>query len=152
VRLSPDGLDLGDGEVLPLWAGAMHYWRHPPEEWRACLDAMRAMGLRLVDIYVPWGVHEIAPGSFDFGETDPSLDVAGFLELAHELGLRCVLRPGPHINAELTFFGLPERIVWDAECQARTPGGHPVILPIVPVAFPVPSYASDAFLEETARW
>jgi beta-galactosidase len=26
------------------------------------------------------------------------------------------------------------------------------MLPIVPVAFPVPSYASDAFLEETARW
>ena len=63
-----------------------------------------------------------------------------------------MLRPGPHINAELTFFGIPERVVWDPECQARTPGGHPVMLPIVPVAFPVPSYASDAFLEETTRW
>ena len=82
---------------------------------------------------------------------NPRLDVVRFLELAHELGLRCVLRPGPHINAELTFFGLPERVVWDPECQARTPGGHPVMLPILPVAFPVPSYASDAFLEETAR-
>jgi beta-galactosidase len=152
VCLSPHGLDLGDGEVLPLWAGAMHYWRHPPGEWGACLEAMRAMGLRLVDIYVPWGVHETAPGVYDFGEHDPSLDVAAFLELAHEIGLRCVMRPGPHINAELTFFGLPERIVWDESCQARTPGGHPVVLPIVPVAFPVPSYASDAFLEETARW
>ncbi len=152
VLLSPHGLDLGDGEVLPLWAGAMHYWRHPPGEWRACLEAMRAMGLRLVDIYVPWGVHETEPGVYDFGERDPALDVAGFLELAHEIGLRCVLRPGPHINAELTFFGLPERIVWDEQCQARTPGGHPVVLPIVPVAFPVPSYASDAFLQETAHW
>jgi beta-galactosidase len=152
VRLSPHGLDLGDGQVLPLWAGAMHYWRHPPGEWRACLEAMRAMGLRLVDIYVPWGVHETAPGAYDFGERDPALDVAAFLELAHAIGLRCVLRPGPHINAELTFFGLPERIVWDERCQARTPGGHPVVLPIVPVAFPVPSYASDAFLEETSRW
>jgi beta-galactosidase len=63
-----------------------------------------------------------------------------------------VLRPGPHINAELTYFGLPERIVWDRACQARTPQGHPVMLPIVPVAFPVPSYASDAFHEETALW
>ena len=26
------------------------------------------------------------------------------------------------------------------------------MLPMVPVAFPVPSYASDAFLDETARW
>jgi beta-galactosidase len=113
---------------------------------------MKAMGLRLVDTYVPWGVHETGPGEYDFGERDGRLDVVRFLEMAHELGLRCLLRPGPHINAELTFFGLPERIVWDAECQARTPGGHPVVLPIAPVAFPVPSYASDAFLEETARW
>ncbi len=152
VRLHPHGLDLGDGEVLPLWAGAMHYWRHEPHEWRAGLVAMRSMGLRLVDTYVPWGVHELGPGEFDFGAKDPRLDVARFLKIAHEIGLRCVLRPGPHINAELTFFGVPERVVWDPECQARTPGGHPVMLPIVPVAFPVPSYASDAFLEETARW
>jgi beta-galactosidase len=135
-----------------MWAGAMHYWRHPPHEWRAGLESMKAMGLRLLDTYVPWGIHETGPGEFDFGQGDPRLDVAGFLRMAHELGLRCVLRPGPHINAELTFFGLPERIVWDAACQARTPGGHPVVLPMVPIAFPVPSYASAAFLDETARW
>jgi beta-galactosidase len=152
VRLHPHGLDLGEGEVLPLWAGAMHYWRHSQHEWRPGLAAMRSMGLRLVDTYVPWGIHETAPGEHDFGETNARLDVARFLETAHEVGLRCVLRPGPHINAELTFFGIPERIVWDPECQARTPGGNPVILPITPLAFPVPSYASDAFLEETARW
>ncbi len=152
VRLSPHGLDLCDGEVLPLWAGAMHYWRHPPRDWRIGLEAMKKMGLRIVDTYVPWGVHETAPGEYDFGERDPRLNVARFLELAHEVGLRCLLRPGPHINAELTFFGLPERIVWDPQCQARTPGGHPVMLPIVPVAFPVPSYASEVFFEETSRW
>jgi beta-galactosidase len=152
VRLCPEGLDLGGGEVLPLWAGAMHYWRHSPHEWRAGLEAMRAMGLRLLDTYVPWGVHEAPDGSVDFGSRDPRLDVAAFLRMAHEIGLRCILRPGPHINAELTYFGLPERIVWSPECQARTPGGHPVVLPMVPVAFPVPSYASATFLEETTRW
>jgi beta-galactosidase len=152
VGLSPHGLDLGDGKVLPLWAGAMHYWRNRPGEWIVGLRAMHAMGLRLVDTYVPWGIHETAPGEYDFGQRDSRLDIVRFLEMAHEVGLRCLLRPGPHINAELTFFGLPERIVWDPECQARTPGGHPVMLPMVPVSFPVPSYASDAFLEETSRW
>ena len=73
VTLSPHGLDLGDGEVLPLWAGAMHYWRHPPGEGRAARQAMRAMGLRVVDTYVPWGIHETAPGEYDFGERDPRL-------------------------------------------------------------------------------
>jgi beta-galactosidase len=151
VRLHPHGLDLGN-EIVPLRAGAMHYWRHPPEEWGAGLDALRTLGFRLVDTYVPWGEHEIAPGELDFGERSPLLDVARFLRMAHERSLKVVLRPGPHINAELTYFGLPERIVWDRACQARTARDNPVMLPIVPVAFPVPSYASDAFHEETALW
>ena len=153
VEVRPQGLWLRDRqELVPLWAGAMHYWRHAPEDWGPCLDAMKAMGLRLVDTYVPWGVHETAHGSFDFGERYARLDVARFIRLAAEKGLHVIARPGPHINAELTYFGLPERVVWERECQARTPGDNPVILPLVPVAFPVPSYASDAFHDETALW
>lgn len=153
VEVHPHGLWLVDKqELLPLWAGAMHYWRHAPEDWGPCLDAMKAMGLRLVDTYIPWGVHEIEQGSFDFGERYGRLDVVRFLRLAEERGLHVIARPGPHINAELTYFGLPERVVWDRECQARTPRDHPVVLPLVPVAFPVPSYASDAFHDETALW
>ncbi len=153
VEVRPEGLYLRDtGEIIPMWAGAMHYWRHAPEDWGPCLDAMKAMGLRLVDTYVPWGVHETAEGSFDFGERYARLDVARFIRLAAEKGMHVIARPGPHINAELTYFGLPERVVWDRECQARTPRDNPVILPLVPVAFPVPSYASDAFHDETALW
>lgn len=153
VDVHPHGLLLRDkGEVVPLWAGAMHYWRHSPDHWSSCLDAMKAMGLRIVDVYVPWGVHEITQGKFDFGQQYARLDVARFIELAGKKGLYVIARPGPHINAELTFFGLPERVVWDRDCQARTPRDNPVILPIVPQAFPVPSYASDAFHDETALW
>jgi beta-galactosidase len=153
VEVRPQGLWLADKkELVPMWAGAMHYWRHAPEDWGACLDAMKAMGLRLVDTYVPWGVHETAQGVFDFGERFGRLDVARFIRLCGEKGMHVIARPGPHINAELTYFGLPERVVWDRECQARTPRDNPVILPLVPVAFPVPSYASDSFFDETALW
>jgi beta-galactosidase len=154
VEVHPHGLALlgAADPILPLWAGAMHYWRHAPEHWGSCLDAMKAMGLRVVDTYVPWGVHEIAQGEFDFGARFARLDVARFLRMCSERGLYVVARPGPHINAELTYFGLPERVVWERACQARTPRDNPVILPIVPVAFPVPSYASDAFHDETALW
>ncbi len=155
VHVHPHGLDLSGGkgeEILPLYAGSMHYWRHHPSTWGRALDAMRDMGLLLVDTYVPWGVHEREPGVFDFGTKEARLDVARFLRMAHERGLRAVLRPGPHINAELTYFGLPERVVWDRACQARTPRDNPVMLPIVPVAFPVPSYASRAFHAEVERW
>src|SRR4051812_28194238 len=76
--------------ILPLWAGAMLYWRHAPEQWGPCLDAMKAMGLRIVDTYIPWGVHEVEGGTeraegaagegtgrtFDFGERSARLDVA----------------------------------------------------------------------------
>jgi len=130
----------------------MHYWRHHPADWVPGLEAMRALGVRLLDTYVPWQVHETARGVFDFGEKDPYLDVAHFITLAGERDLKVIVRPGPHINAELTHFGLPERVVWDRDCQARTPKDNPVMLPMIPLAFPVPSYASQHFLDETAIW
>lgn len=145
------GLRLGD-RTVPLRSGSVHYWRLDPRDWRRALEQTRAMGLHLVDTYVPWGVHEAAPGDFDFGDRDPRLDVAAFLRIAHEVGLLAIVRPGPHVNAELTYFGLPERVVWSPDCQARTPKGNPVMLPMVPVAFPVPSYASEAFHAEVRGW
>ena len=151
MELAPEGLRIG-GKIVPLHAAAVHYWRLDPAFWRAALDATKALGFRVIDTYVPWAIHEVAPGSFDFGRQDPRRDVAHFVELVEELGLHCIVRPGPHINAELTGFGLPERVLWDAECQARSPRGNPVFLPVPPLAFPVPSYASETFHSEVARW
>ena len=151
IKFTREGLRLGDVTV-PLLAGSVHYWRLEPERWEPCLRAIKDMGMRLVDTYIPWGVHEVRAGELDLGEGDPRLDVAKFLALAHKLGLYAIVRPGPHINAELTYFGLPERVVWDEACQAQSPNGHPVVLPFLPRMFPVPSYASDAFLDETTRY
>ena len=151
VRVRREGLVL-DGTTLPLYSGSVHYFHMDPAAWRPALASLRGMGLRLVDTYIPWGVHEIAKGRFDFGEGRPALDVVRFLHMARDEGLYAIVRPGPHINGELTFFGLPERIVWDPACQARSPENHPVVLPMLPACFPVPSYASDAFLEEVGEW
>ncbi|MEP7050426.1 MAG: beta-galactosidase [Pseudomonadota bacterium] len=151
VSLSPRGLRLGAREV-PLISGSVHYFRLDPREWLAALTALQSLGIEIVDVYVPWGVHEQVDGSFDFGIKDPRLDVLRFLGLAHDLGLLAIVRPGPHINAELTYFGIPERVIWNQDCQARSPRGKPVVLPVPPLAFPVPSYASVAFLDEADRW
>ena len=150
-RLVPGGLDL-DGTVLPLYAGSVHYWRLERARWKACLLAVKELGFLIVDLYVPWAVHEVEPGRYDFGERDERLDVVAFLALIAELGMYAIVRPGPHINAELTYFGIPERVIWDRACQARSPRDNPVMLPMVPVAFPVPSYAAEAFHVETRRW
>jgi beta-galactosidase len=142
---------LGD-QLVPLLSGSVHYFRLEPDSWRTCLEAMRAMGCTVVDVYVPWSVHEAADGSLDFGEREPRLDVVRFLRIAQELGLYALVRPGPHINAELSGFGLPERVLWDRECQARSAAGEAVILPMPPQAFPVPSYASHKLLHEACVW
>ncbi len=151
VRLVPSGLQVGDVTV-PLHAGAVHYWRLDPRDWHAALSTVKRLGVRLVDTYVPWSVHEIVPGEFDWGRRNPRLDVVSFLRAAEQVGLLAIARPGPHVNAELTRFGLPERIVWDRDCQARSPKGHPVVLPAPPLGFPVPSYASRAFRAEAEEW
>jgi len=154
VRLTRSGLLLGGQatSAVPLLAGSVHYWRLAREDWRACLRAVADLGLRLVDVYVPWGVHEIRAGELDLGQRDARKDVGAFLDLIAELGMVAIVRPGPHINAELTYFGLPERVVWDPDCQAKGPRGAPVILPAPPRMFPVPSYASDAYHDEVTRY
>lgn len=151
VTLSPRGLRLGEREV-PLISGSVHYWRLDPREWLAALSAVQSLGIEIIDVYLPWGVHEQADGSLDFGVRDPKLDMVRFLKQVESLGMLAIVRPGPHINGELTFFGIPERVIWSPDCQARSPRGKPVVLPVPPLAFPVPSYASQAFLDEADRW
>ena len=151
VNLSRSGVVI-DGHVVPLYSGSVHYWRLDRAIWKDALRETKRLGVTFIDTYVPWGVHETPSGRVDFGEDDPRLDVVAFLRMIADLGLFAIVRPGPHINAELTHFGIPERIIWDVACQAQTPQGNAVMLPMVPVGFPVPSYASAAFLEESERW
>ncbi|MDQ3036274.1 MAG: beta-galactosidase [Myxococcota bacterium] len=151
VRLEDGALRIGDRSV-PLLCGAVHYWRLERESWRAALTEVRALGLPIVETYVPWQTHELAPGDYDFGQRDPRKDIGAFLDLAAELGLYAFVRPGPHINSEMTWFGLPERIVYDKSIQARSPRQNPVVLGFPPRMFPVPSYASTQYHTEVGRW
>jgi beta-galactosidase len=140
----------GESEIrLPFYAGAMHYWRVEPSRWAACLAAMRDLGLTIVETYVPWRVHEPAAGQWVW---DRERDLGRFLDAARAAELAVVLRPGPHINAELTSFGMPDHVLVDPECQARTASGSPVWMPSPPRAWPVPSYASSVFRERVHGW
>jgi beta-galactosidase len=139
----------GGARHLPYYAGAMHYWRVEPARWDACLRAMHDTGFTIIDTYVPWRVHEVAAGKYDWtGERD----LARFITAARAAGLAVVLRPGPAVNAELTSFGIPDRVLADPACQARTAQGTPAWLPAPPRAFPIPSYASAAFQAEVRGW
>ncbi len=144
----PPGSERSAREI-DLISGEMHYFRIARRDWRRCLGAMRKLGLRIVSTYVPWGVHETPSGTFDFSG---DLDLGAFLDEVARADMFAIVRPGPHINAELTFFGFPERILRDEEMLARSARDTPVWMPAPPRMFPVPSYASDAFQREVAGW
>ena len=146
---SAEGALASPGTALRFYGGAMHYWRVDPERWSACLRSIRDLGLTIVETYVPWRVHEAVRGTFDW--TGPN-DLSRFLDIARAAGLSVVIRPGPHVNAELTCFGMPDHVVGDPECQARTAYDTPVWMPSPPRAWPVPSYAALAFRDRVRGW
>ena len=55
------------GEASKLYGGAVHYWRLDRDKWDGILDSVKRMGFTMISIYIPWEVHEIEKGRFDFG-------------------------------------------------------------------------------------
>ena len=67
--------------------------------------------------YVAWQVHETTEGEYDFsGEND----IFEFLHLAQKHGLLVILRPGPFIDAERDFGGLPSWLLKKRGIKLRT--------------------------------
>lgn len=155
VELTSHGLEI-DGKLVPVYSGTVHYWRLERERWPYILDQVKALGFEMVETYIPWAIHETAPGVFDWGAIDDRKDVEAFMRLCEAKGLWLIVRPGPLINAELTDFGFPEWVLLDPDVQAKTAGGtihfdaawglHP------PRPFPVPSYASETFYRAVGGW
>ncbi len=93
-----------DGELFVIISGAIHYFRVPREYWRDRLLKLKECGFNTVETYTCWNLHEPKEGKFCF---DGNLDIVAYIELATELGLNIILRPGPYICAEWEFGGLP---------------------------------------------
>lgn len=137
-----------DGEPLSMFSGSYQYWRIEPRLWSDILEKVKGMGFGVIETYIPWSVHEVERGHFEFGRTDPQRDLPRFLELCGKAGVKVLARPGPHINAELTYFGYPGRLFEDDDMLCRSADGAPVVLPATPRMFPVPCYHNPAFLSE----
>ena len=58
----------------------------------------------MAQLYIPWNFHERSPGTFKW---DGEADIERFLDIAQELGLNVLLRPGPYICGEWDFGGFP---------------------------------------------
>jgi hypothetical protein len=98
VTFDEEGLAL-DGQIVPIVAGEFHYWRVNPVYWPKILD--RFVEAKMwVSTFVCWDAHEREIGRFDFaGETDPALNLGGFLDLCATRKLYVLIRVGPIIDA-----------------------------------------------------
>ena len=97
-----------NGQPELIQAGEFHYFRTPVDQWAHRLGLLKGAGFNAVAAYIPWLWHQVAEDVSDFdGHSHPMRDLAGFLDLAAEMGFYIISRPGPYINAETTNEGIP---------------------------------------------
>lgn len=94
-----------DGKRVFIRCGAFHYFRTPGVELtKDRLLKLKAGGYNAVDIYFDCNYHSKEEGIYDFSDLK---DVKQVLEVARDIGLYVIARPGPFINAEVNAGGLP---------------------------------------------
>lgn len=94
-----------DGRREWLWSAEFHYFRLPnPDLWRDQLEKLKATGFNAISLYFSWAYHSPASGVYDFSGVR---DVDRLLDIAADVGLYVLARPGPYLNAELDAGGFP---------------------------------------------
>ena len=76
-----------DEERVSLYSGAVHYWRLEHDKWEEILDKVKGMRFAAITSYIPWEIHEVQKGVFDFGSIDQRKDIDDFLTLCEKKGV-----------------------------------------------------------------
>ncbi|HEX3830798.1 MAG TPA: beta-galactosidase, partial [Solirubrobacteraceae bacterium] len=106
-----------DGRRTFIWSGEFHPFRLPsPSLWRDVLEKMKAEGYDAVSVYFDWGYHSPKPGVYDFTGVR---NMDALLDIAQQVGLYVIARPGPYVNGELDAGGFPGWLLTQAG-KART--------------------------------
>ncbi len=93
----------------PIYAAEFDPWRLPsPSLWMDRLEKIKADGYNAVTPYFDWDYSSPAPGVYDFSGVR---DMNEFLNMAQQVGLYVIARPGPYINAETDGGGFPGWLV-----------------------------------------
>jgi len=117
IQLSADqGQFLRDGKPHQIISGAVHYFRIPADLWRDRLLRLKALGCNTVETYVAWNFHQ--PHADRPADFSGDRDLGRFLDLAAELDLDILVRPGPYICAEWDNGGLPAWLLADDRVTA----------------------------------
>lgn len=95
-----------NGQRIFIFSGEFHYWRIPvPGLWRDVLEKIKAAGFTAFAFYSSWAYH--APNNQTIDFSTGAHDISPIFELAKELGLYIIVRPGPYVNAEASAGGFP---------------------------------------------
>ncbi|KAI1392307.1 glycoside hydrolase family 35 protein [Hypoxylon trugodes] len=94
-----------NGERIMIMSGEFHPWRLPvPSLWLDIFQKIKAAGFNCVSFYTNWALLEGKPGNFS---ADGIFSYDQFFEAATKTGVYLIARPGPYINAEVSFGGFP---------------------------------------------
>ena len=125
LKVANNKFVIGKEEYYPFSA-EMHYFRVNKRHWSICFERIRKAGFRIITTCVPWNLHEITLGDFDFyGTSDHTRDLLVFLELAREFGFKVILNPGPFIDSDWKNGGYPDFLYNNPEILAKDPNGEP---------------------------
>ncbi|KAI1104565.1 glycoside hydrolase family 35 protein [Jackrogersella minutella] len=93
------------GKKIMLMSGEFHPWRLPvPSLWLDIFQKIKAMGFNCVSFYTNWALLEGKQGNFS---AEGVFAYEEFFDAATKAGLYLIARPGPYINAEVSFGGFP---------------------------------------------
>jgi hypothetical protein len=130
ATISFDGQSLiVEGRRVWLVSGSIDYCRIPRALWRDRIRAAAQAGLNCLQVSAFWHVHETQPGVFRF---EDEFDLAAFIEMIGDEGMRCILRPGPFVGSAADMGGMPPWLLERGAMKLRQ--------------------GDSAFLQAVARW
>ncbi|CAL1398132.1 unnamed protein product [Linum trigynum] len=95
-----------DGQRKLLISASIHYPRSVPAMWPGLVQTAKEGGVDVIETYVFWNGHEIAPSVYNF---EGRFDLVKFVKTVQQAGMYCILRIGPFVAAEWNYGGVP---VW----------------------------------------
>ena len=140
------------GETRFLVTAEFPYYRLSPKVWSERLDLVKAVGINIVTFYIPWNIHELLPGKFDFeGRIREQNNLNLFLSLLREREMYAIVKPGPFICAEVRHGGIPDWVTsLHPDVVMRSSDGD--IVRFRQDGSPLPAYLNPDYVSLVKSW
>lgn len=105
-----------NGKETFFISGDYPYYRDQRQNWEKKLEQVALLGIDTITCYVPWRHHlvvlENGMHTYSFtSEYRENADLIYFMDLMIKNNLKCILKPGPFVHAELINGGIPDYVL-----------------------------------------